>query len=156
MWRFSIVHNTPTLFFLCLFITLYQKCVLFISDYTFNYSVNMIVIVNMIVMSKGYERLLLTNTAVNTTNGPVSLMLCHHSKHKTLIRCWYNVGHCCRRWNNIEITRGQCLLVSPLIVPCIYHKWVKIIQIWQNGGQLFLNLAGWCHILSLTYLKCCT
>ena len=25
-------------------------------------------------------------------------------------------------------------------------KWVKIIQIWQNGGQLFSNLAGWCHI----------
>ena len=21
-------------------------------------------------------------------------------------------------------------------------KWVKIIQIWQNGGQLFLNIAG--------------
>ena len=34
-------------------------------------------------------------------------------------------------------------------------KWVKIIQIWQNGGQLFSNL-GWCHILSLTYLKCRT
>ena len=34
-------------------------------------------------------------------------------------------------------------------------KWVKIIQIWQNG-QLFANLAGWCHILSLTYLKCGT
>ena len=27
---------------------------------------------------------------------------------------------------------------------------VKIIQIWQNGGQLFPNLADWCHILSLT------
>ena len=26
----------------------------------------------------------------------------------------------------------------------------KIIQIWQNGGQLFSNVAGWCHILSLT------
>ena len=25
-------------------------------------------------------------------------------------------------------------------------KWVKIIQIWQNGGQLFSNLADWCHI----------
>ena len=25
---------------------------------------------------------------------------------------------------------------------------------WQNGGQLFSNLADWCHILSLTYLKC--
>ena len=35
-------------------------------------------------------------------------------------------------------------------------KWVKIIQIWQNGGQLFSNLADWCHILSLTYLKCDT
>ena len=35
-------------------------------------------------------------------------------------------------------------------------KWVKIIQIWQNGGQLFSNLADWscwCHILSLTCLK---
>ena len=32
-------------------------------------------------------------------------------------------------------------------------KWVKIIQISQNGGQLFTNLAGWCRILSLTYLK---
>ena len=28
-------------------------------------------------------------------------------------------------------------------------KWVKIIQIWQNGGQLFSNLAGWCHIFYL-------
>ena len=35
-------------------------------------------------------------------------------------------------------------------------KWVKIIQIWQKGGQLFSNLAGWCHILSVTYLKCGT
>ena len=35
-------------------------------------------------------------------------------------------------------------------------KWVEIIQIWQNGGQLFTNLAVWCHILSLTYLKCGT
>ena len=25
-----------------------------------------------------------------------------------------------------------------------------------NGGQLFSNIAGWCHILSLTYLKCGT
>ena len=32
-------------------------------------------------------------------------------------------------------------------------KWVKIIQIWQNVGQLFSNIAGWCHILSLTYLN---
>ena len=32
-------------------------------------------------------------------------------------------------------------------------KWVKIIQIWQNGSQLFSNIADWCHILSLTYLK---
>ena len=30
-------------------------------------------------------------------------------------------------------------------------KWVKIIQIWQNGGQVFSNHAGWCHILSLTF-----
>ena len=32
-------------------------------------------------------------------------------------------------------------------------KWVKIIQIWQNGGQLLLNIADWCHILSITCLK---
>ena len=32
-------------------------------------------------------------------------------------------------------------------------KCVKIIQIWQNGGQLFSNIADRCHILSLTYLK---
>ena len=34
-----------------------------------------------------------------------------------------------------------------------YFKWVKIIQIWQNGGQLFSYIADWCHILSLTCLK---
>ena len=32
-------------------------------------------------------------------------------------------------------------------------KWMKIIQIWQNGGQLFSNIADWCGILSLTCLK---
>ena len=26
-------------------------------------------------------------------------------------------------------------------------KWVEIIQIWQNGDQLFSNIADWCHIL---------
>ena len=31
-------------------------------------------------------------------------------------------------------------------------KWVKIIQIWQNGGQLFSNIADWCHILSLSHV----
>ena len=35
-------------------------------------------------------------------------------------------------------------------------KWVKIIQIWQNRGQRFSNIVDWCHILSLTYLKCGT
>ena len=29
-------------------------------------------------------------------------------------------------------------------------KWVKIIQIWQKGGQQIPNLADWCHFLSLT------
>ena len=33
-------------------------------------------------------------------------------------------------------------------------KWVKIIQIWQKGGQFFSY--GWYHILTLTYLKCGT
>ena len=32
-------------------------------------------------------------------------------------------------------------------------KWVKIIQIWQNVGQLFSNIADWCHILFKTCLK---
>ena len=32
-------------------------------------------------------------------------------------------------------------------------KWVKIIQIWQYGGQLYSNIADWCHILALTWLK---
>ena len=32
-------------------------------------------------------------------------------------------------------------------------KWVKIIQIWQNGGHLFSNIADWCHISSLTCLE---
>ena len=32
-------------------------------------------------------------------------------------------------------------------------KWVKIIQIWQNGGQLLSNIADWAHILSLACLK---
>ena len=32
-------------------------------------------------------------------------------------------------------------------------KWVKIIQIWQNGDELFSNIAGWFHIWSLTCLK---
>ena len=31
-------------------------------------------------------------------------------------------------------------------------KWVKIIQIWQNGDQLFSNIADWCHILSLSHV----
>ena len=35
-------------------------------------------------------------------------------------------------------------------------KWVKIIQIWQNGGQLFSNIADWRHILYLACLKCGT
>ena len=30
------------------------------------------------------------------------------------------------------------------------QHWVKIIQIWQSGGQLFSNVAGCCHILFLT------
>ena len=42
----------------------------------------------------------------------------------------------------------------PLEADAIHNfKWVKLIQIWQNGGQLFSNIADWCHILSLTCLK---
>ena len=32
-------------------------------------------------------------------------------------------------------------------------KWVKIIHIWQNGGQMFADIADWCNIFSLTCLK---
>ena len=32
-------------------------------------------------------------------------------------------------------------------------KWVKFIQIWQNGGHLFFIRADWYHVLSLTCLK---
>ena len=32
-------------------------------------------------------------------------------------------------------------------------KGVNIIQIWQNGGQLFSNRADCCHIMALTWLK---
>ena len=32
-------------------------------------------------------------------------------------------------------------------------KWVKIIQISQNEGQLFTNITKSCHIWSLTCLK---
>ena len=31
-------------------------------------------------------------------------------------------------------------------------KWVKIIQIWQYGGQLFSNIADWCDVLFSTCL----
>ena len=33
------------------------------------------------------------------------------------------------------------------------YKWVKIIHIWQNGGQRFWDLVDWCHVLCLTCLK---
>ena len=32
-------------------------------------------------------------------------------------------------------------------------KWVKSMQIWQNGDQLFSNRADWSHIMALTCLK---
>ena len=32
-------------------------------------------------------------------------------------------------------------------------KWVKIGQVWLNGGKLSSNFDDWCHILSLTCLK---
>ena len=34
-----------------------------------------------------------------------------------------------------------------------YNCFQKNIQIWQNGGKLFSNIADLCHILSLTCLK---
>ena len=46
-------------------------------------------------------------------------------------------------------------MVAELCLADAIHnfKWVKIIHIWQYGGQLLSNIAGWCYILSLTYLK---
>ena len=32
-------------------------------------------------------------------------------------------------------------------------KWLKIMQIWQNGGQLLSNRADWCNIMALTSSK---
>ena len=32
-------------------------------------------------------------------------------------------------------------------------KWVKIMQIWQNGDQLFSNRADWCHIMAFNMFK---
>ena len=32
-------------------------------------------------------------------------------------------------------------------------KWVKIIQIWQNKGHRFRNLADWSHVSALRCLK---
>ena len=31
-------------------------------------------------------------------------------------------------------------------------KWVNIIQIWQNGGQLFSQQTDWCHFLYFNML----
>ena len=31
-------------------------------------------------------------------------------------------------------------------------KWVKIIQIWQNGCQRFWNIVDWCHTFYLQHL----
>ena len=62
------------------------------------------------------------------------------------------------RWN-VNWIKGEPLTLKPpnySIWIFTHFKWVKIIQIWQNGGQFVSNLAGWCHILSLTYLKCGT
>ena len=48
------------------------------------------------------------------------------------------------RWRDIQL----CL------ADAIHNfKWVKIIQIWQNGSQLLSNIADWCQMLSLTCLK---
>ena len=45
------------------------------------------------------------------------------------------------------------ILHMPLWFYMCPFKWVKKIQIWQNGGQLLSNIADWCHILSSTCLK---
>ena len=43
-------------------------------------------------------------------------------------------------WSCVSLTRSTT------------SKWVKIIQIWQNGGQLFSNIADWCHVLSFFHM----
>ena len=55
-----------------------------------------------------------------------------------------------------RLRSGPCTGLTLLCLADAIHnfKWVKIIQIWQNGGQLFSNISDWCHILSLPSLKC--
>ena len=95
----------------------------------------------------------------------------HPSKHETFNQCWFkfwptvyvgSMSLVC--WDSVATTK---LTLSPsnysiwifthlklCLADAIHNfKWVKIIQIWQNGGQLFSNIADWCHILSLTCLK---
>ena len=49
---------------------------------------------------------------------------------------------CCRQ----AYTKQNCVAIHSF-------KWVKFIQICQNGGQLFSNLAHWCYGLFSTCLK---
>ena len=45
-------------------------------------------------------------------------------------------------------------IIYQKFLPTIHNlKWVKLIQIWQNGGQWFWNLADWCRVLSLPCTK---
>ena len=109
---------------------------------------------------------------------------CHNSTrpHLCILNCWkclvaaINLVNKFCFWRERDVAHWQRVvchryLFNPLTVKFFnlnFHslevasrwrdpqKWVKIIQIWQNGGELFSNLAGWCHILSLTYLKCGT
>ena len=37
--------------------------------------------------------------------------------------------------------------------PLAAKLFIILFIIWQNGGQLFLNRADWCHIMALTCLK---
>ena len=53
------------------------------------------------------------------------------------------------KWFNLIFTHLKLCLADAIQ----NFKWVKIIQIWLNGGQLLSNIADRCHILSLTYSK---
>ena len=65
------------------------------------------------------------------------------------------ITHFCLVWPNYSIWISTNLKL--FLADAINNfKWVKIIQIWQNRGQLFSNIADWCHILSLTCSKGCT
>ena len=67
---------------------------------------------------------------------------------ETLIQCEFKLLTA-----KLFIKKFHTLEVIYLTDAILNFKWVIIIQIWQNGGLRFLNLADWCHVSCLTCLK---